>query len=118
MSVTQAMEALKQAISTDNGVAGRLTQAEFQQFLKVNPNLSTDPRAIEKLFSFSDRQQQRMMNEQQGFDSWLKKGNNPAGWAAEWTRQNPMPKPPVPAGQPSPTKRRVYNPATGKLEDA
>lgn len=87
LAVSQAMESLKQTMATDNGLGGRMTQAEFQQFLKVNPNLSTDPRAIEKLYSFSERVHDRNLNEQQAFDAYTTQGGDPARWPAEWARR-------------------------------
>lgn len=86
LAVSQAMEALKQTMATDNGMGGRMTQAEFQQFLKVNPNLSTDPRAINKLFDFSEKVHSRNMQEQQAFDKYVTGGGEPARWPAEWSR--------------------------------
>lgn len=48
LSVQGAMEALKVAA----GAGQRFTQAEYAQFLKTNPNLDVDPRAIEKINNF------------------------------------------------------------------
>jgi len=87
LAVTQAMETLKQSMATDTGSAGRMTQAEFQQFLKVNPNLSTDPRAINKLFDFSEHVHNRNLQEQQAFDQYTAKGGDPSRWSAEWSRR-------------------------------
>jgi hypothetical protein len=102
LSVTQAMEALKQAMATDNGQGGRMTQAEFQQFLKVNPNLSTDPRAIEKLYAFAERVHQRNLAEQQAFDQWVTQGQDPARWPAEWARRLQGQRLPAAPAAPSP----------------
>lgn len=106
LAVSQAMETLKQSMATDNGMGGRMTQSEFQQFLKVNPNLSTDPRAIEKLYNFSERVHQRNLGEQQAFDQWVTQGGDPARWPAEWSRR-------MSAGLPgaAPTAQNMTSPA-------
>lgn len=46
-----AMMVLRQAI----GGQGRLTNLEFATFKDSNPNLNTDPRAVEKMLTFFDR---------------------------------------------------------------
>ncbi len=114
LAVSQAMEALKQTMATDNGMGGRMTQAEFQQFLKVNPNLSTDPRAINKLFDFSEKVHARNLKEQQSFDQYVTKGGDPARWPAEWARMGAQPSTTAPSAAP---KRLKYNPTTGEIEN-
>ena len=84
LAVSTAMEQLKQSMATDTGMGGRMTQAEFQQFLKVNPNLSTDPGAINKLFGFLERTQSRNVAEQQQRSQFIKGGGNPSDWPAKW----------------------------------
>lgn len=65
LSVQGAMEALKGAMQTGTGAsAGRVTQAEFQIFVKNNPNLDTDPRAIEKVHNFVAEQYRKALGEQ------------------------------------------------------
>jgi hypothetical protein len=88
LAVTQAMESLKQTLASQSGQAGRMTQSEFQQFLKVNPNLSTDPQAIKKLYNFSNRVYQRDLAEQQTFQQYLSQGGNPAGFPAYWAQES------------------------------
>ncbi len=60
LSAQQAMEALKQAM----GGSGRISQAEFKVFQANNPNLDTDPRAIEKVFNFASKVYSRDKSEQ------------------------------------------------------
>lgn len=65
LSVQGAMESLKGAMQTGTGAsAGRVTQAEFQIFVKNNPNLDTDPRAIEKIHNFIAEQYRKALGEQ------------------------------------------------------
>lgn len=86
LAVQQAMETLKQSMATDSGQAGRMTQSEFQQFLKVNPNLDTDPRAIEKLYSFSEKIHQRNLAEQKEFTDFTSNGGDPTKWQSHWAQ--------------------------------
>lgn len=87
LATTQAMETLKQTMATDGGQAGRMTQAEFQQFLKVNPGLNTDTKAIEKLFSFSEYLHNLNLKEQESYDKYLQAGNDPVRWPVEWAKE-------------------------------
>ena len=87
MAVSQAMETLKQTMATQSGSAGRMTQSEFQNFLKVNPNLSTDPNAIKKLFDFTNKVYRRDLDEQQAHTSYVENGGNPAQFPAYWAQE-------------------------------
>lgn len=68
LSAQQAMENLKKAI----GGSGRITQAEFKVFQQNNPNLDTDPRAIEKIYNFGTKVFQRDKSEQDAFSNYKK----------------------------------------------
>lgn len=86
--VSQAMEALKQAMSTSSGTgAGRITQAEFKIFQSANPNLELDPRALEKIYGFARSVHDRDFNEQQTFQKWLEDGKDPANFQATYSRE-------------------------------
>ena len=45
------MELLRQTL----GGQGRITNLEFEKFAAANPNLETDPKALEKIFNFSKK---------------------------------------------------------------
>ena len=80
-----AMEQLKQAM----GGSGRITQAEFKVFQDNNPNLSTDPNAIKKIFDFGTKVYNRDLQEQQAYQDYKQKNpNNTAGFGAYWSKQN------------------------------
>jgi hypothetical protein len=64
--------------------ASRLSQMEFQSFTKNNPNLETDPRAIEKIFNFWTRLYNRDALEQQELGKHLGGGEDLSGWPAKW----------------------------------
>ena len=105
LAVQQAMEQLKQSM----GGAGRIAQAEFKVFQANNPNLSTDDRAIRKIFDFNTRVYGRDLAEQKAFNQHIESGKTPASfplvWSSEQAKQGftnpelkaqPTEKPPVP----------------------
>ena len=60
---------------------------EFDLFNKSNPNLDTDPRAIDKMFGFLTRLYNRDVQEQQTFNEYRKQpGFDVLGWPAYWTQ--------------------------------
>jgi hypothetical protein len=83
LATQQAMEQLKQAM----GGAGRISQAEFKVFQANNPNLSTDPDAIRKIFDFNTRLYNRDLSEQQALQDYTAKGGNPAGFSPYWSHE-------------------------------
>lgn len=82
-TVQNTMNVLRQAI----GGQGRLTNLEFEQFLHSNPNIDTDPRAINKILSFSQRLFQIKVAEQRGLSDWVKAGHAPADFPTAWTQK-------------------------------
>ena len=80
-TVQNTMNVLRQAI----GGQGRLTNLEFEQFLHSNPNLDTDPRAVQKILSFSQKLYKLKVAEQQGMSAWVKSGHAPSDFPAAWT---------------------------------
>jgi hypothetical protein len=86
LSIQGAMENLRQAMANSSGGgAGRITQAEFQIFLKANPNINLDPRGMEKIQNFIKWTVAVDKAEQQGYAKWIKdKTNDPADWPAEF----------------------------------
>ena len=82
-TVQNTMNVLRQAI----GGQGRLTNLEFEQFLHSNPNIDTDPRAIDKILQFSDKLFKIKIAEQKGFNSWIKSGHAPSDFPTAWTQK-------------------------------
>jgi hypothetical protein len=68
LSSQGAMEAVKQAMGSQN----RIAVMEFETFLRTNPNLSTDPDAVSKIFNFMRTQAQGKLAEQQEWQTWKK----------------------------------------------
>ena len=67
LAAQTAMETLKQAM----GGSGRITQAEFKVFQQNNPNIELDPKAIDKIYTFADKQHIKNFNEQQSYDKYI-----------------------------------------------
>lgn len=66
----------------------KLNQQEFKVFNANNPNLDTDPRAIDKIFNFWTRIYNRDFQEQQAFASARKEpGFDILDWPARWQKQ-------------------------------
>lgn len=128
LAVQQAMEQLKQAM----GGAGRIAQAEFKVFQANNPNLSTDPEAIKKIFDFNTKLYNRDMQEQEALGQYEQSGQNPANFGAYWSKElsrRGFTNPKLSAQDPAPNavkeivnsgagqqRVRKYNPATGRIE--
>lgn len=66
LAVQQAVANLRQA----QGSGQRQTNLEFDNFVKSNPNLETDPRAIEKIFNLYTRQNKLFTAEQTARNMW------------------------------------------------
>lgn len=65
----------------------RLAQYEFRVFEDRNPNISTDPRAIEKIFGWWDKLYARSTDEQSSLNKYLANNGDLSAWPAEWQRQ-------------------------------
>lgn len=65
----------------------RLSQQEFKVFNQNNPNLSTDPRAIDKIFGFWTRVYNRDVQQQAAFNAFRKQpGADIQDFPAYWTK--------------------------------
>lgn len=82
LAVQQSTEALKQALGSN-----RIAVMEFDQFQKANPNLASDPRAIQKMYSFANKVYQRDAAEQQEFASYANSGGDVTQFPAYWQNQ-------------------------------
>lgn len=74
-------------------VGSRMTNLEFDQFRKNNPQLNTDPRATENIFNFISKMQATMQQEQKEFQKFTAskarggEGGKITDWPAEWTKR-------------------------------
>lgn len=67
---------------------GHLGQQEFETFQKNNPNLETDPRAIDKIFNFWTKIYQRNSAEQSQMQQFVKQGGDITDWPSEWQKRS------------------------------
>jgi hypothetical protein len=86
-AVQQATEALKQTLG-----ANRIALMEFNTFQKANPNLESDPRAIQKMYAFTNKLYQRDKAEQDYFQQYATNPANditqfPNAWQNEMIRR-------------------------------
>lgn len=64
----------------------RLAQMEFKAFNESNPNIETDPRAINKIFDFWTKVHERNVTEQSSMNDFLEKGGDISAWPAQWQK--------------------------------
>jgi hypothetical protein len=83
LAVRGAMEDLRQATGRGDPIAA----TEFQQFVKSNPNLDTDPRAIEKIFNFTRELAKLNLDKQQAFTAYSKTNNPIEDFPTEWSKE-------------------------------
>ena len=62
----------------------KVAVSEFNAFTKNNPNLETDPRALEKIFNFWSKVQDTNRTEQTELNKYVAAGGNIAEWPAKW----------------------------------
>jgi hypothetical protein len=62
----------------------KMAVSEYNSFTKNNPNLDTDPRAIEKIFNFWSGVQNTNRTEQTEMNAYLDKGGDISKWPAKW----------------------------------
>jgi hypothetical protein len=75
-AVQGAMEQLRQSMESGSRVA----MQEFLIFQKNNPNITTDPRAIEKVYALSSKMHQADVEELKHFDTYLQSNEDPRRW--------------------------------------
>ena len=71
-------------ISQQLPAMSKMAVSEYNSFTKNNPNLDTDPRAIEKIFKFWTKMQETNKTEQSELNEFLDKGGNISKWPAKW----------------------------------
>jgi len=71
-------------ISQQLPAMSKMAVSEFNAFMANNPNLDTDPRAIEKIFNFWSKVQAVNRTEQSELNKFVGKGGNVSEWPAKW----------------------------------
>lgn len=80
-SIPNAMNTLRGAMGTQS----RITNMEFGSFLKANPNLETDPKALSQILSFSHKLMRLKQLENKAYTNWINSGQNPTDFEPAWT---------------------------------
>lgn len=81
-AVRGSTEDLKQTLA--GSIGSKINMMEFDQFRKNNPNLETDPRAIEKIYNFTTKLYKMDSAEQKEFTAWKGK---PRDWQSHWNQR-------------------------------
>lgn len=58
----EALETMRQALANDTGKASQGNRIAMQLFIKNNPNIDTDPNAIERIFNFQTQLHNELLN--------------------------------------------------------
>ncbi|MGZ5799240.1 MAG: hypothetical protein ACXWJZ_01245 [Burkholderiaceae bacterium] len=58
----EALQTMRQALSSDTGQGSQGNRVAMQLFIKNNPNIDTDPNAIEKIFNFQTKLHNELLN--------------------------------------------------------
>lgn len=83
LMVNTAMGQIREQIPAGS----KLSQMEFKSFNENNPNIDTDPRAINEIFNFWTKLYNRDSAEQQGLNQHLAEGKDISQWPAQWQQQ-------------------------------
>lgn len=92
LAVQDTLQQLKQATQ---GGANRILKTEFDVFQKSNPNLDTDPRGIDKVYTFLNKVYLRDRGEQQAFNQYKQSGQPLDQWQNTWQGMQTAPGGPV-----------------------
>lgn len=71
----EALQTMQQSLSTDSGPAAKGNRLSMDLFIKNNPNITTDPRAIEKIFNFQTKLHNDALTQS---DAYIKYANDPS----------------------------------------
>ena len=58
----EALQTMQQALASDTGKGSQGNRISMQLFIKNNPNIDTDPNAIEKIFNFQTKLHNELLN--------------------------------------------------------
>lgn len=84
----EALGTMQQALASDSGKGAQGNRISMDLFIKNNPNIGTDPNAIEKVFNFITKQAQQSKAQQDAYHQYKENPKNdpsnfPAYWAGE-----------------------------------
>lgn len=81
-AVQQAMITLRHSLMGAGG--SRININEWMAFQKSNPNLDTDPEAVEKLFNFATQMYEQNRDEQSELSAYRQAGGDLTQWPNKW----------------------------------
>lgn len=71
----EALQTMRQSLASDDGKGSQGNRVAMQLFIKNNPNLDTDPRAIEKIFNFQTKLHNQLLDQQDHFVKYVSDPN-------------------------------------------
>ena len=80
LAVNNVMGQIEQQLPNSS----RMSQMEFAEFKRNNPNLDTDPDAIEKIYDFWGKVYNMDHSEQGALNKYLAQGGDISQWPAKW----------------------------------
>jgi hypothetical protein len=84
----EALGTMQQALASDTGKGSQGNRIAMQLFIKNNPNLDTDPRAIEKIFNFQTQLHDQIKAQSDAYQKYVSTpGNNPSDFPNWWATE-------------------------------
>lgn len=81
----EALGTMQQALASDTGKGSQGNRVAMQLFIKNNPNIDTDPRAIEKIFNFQTQQHNNLLDQSNAYQQYKDTpGNDPSKFPNYW----------------------------------
>jgi hypothetical protein len=79
---------MQQALASDTGKGSQGNRVAMQLFIKNNPNIDTDPRAIEKIFNFQTQLHNQLKAQADAYQQYKSNPhNNPADFPNWWASE-------------------------------
>jgi hypothetical protein len=66
----EALATMHQALASDTGQDSKSNRNAMELFIKNNPNINTDPRAIEKIFNFQTQQHNQLLDQSNTYQAY------------------------------------------------
>jgi hypothetical protein len=84
----EALGTMQQALASDTGKGSQGNRVAMQLFIKNNPNIETDPRAIEKIFNFQTTLHNQLKEQADAYQKYKETpGNDPSKFPNYWASE-------------------------------
>lgn len=84
----EALGTMQQALASDSGKGSQGNRVAMQLFIKNNPNIDTDPRAIEKIFNFQTTLHNQIKAQADAYHQYKDTpGNDPSKFPNYWASE-------------------------------